>query len=296
MKGKKVIVKVLIIVGWLLAGAGLVALLAAANRKQEKHVCTQVGILVKGNGERSYIDRDDVMKLLLKQDPLVGRPIGSIDLSALELGLKHHQWIEKAELYFDSRDALHVTVTERVPIARVFTVTGGSFYFDSTAHQMPLLEGTSIRLPVITNFTASKKWNGDDSAYAKKLIRLVQCINADPFWSAQAAQINITPERKIEIYPVVGDHVIVLGSPEQVEEKLRNLFLFYRQVLAKAGLSRYRNINAEYKGQVIGVLKGEASAIDSLQLKKNIEALMNMDQQLLWADTSKLPAVPTRDL
>jgi cell division protein FtsQ len=296
MKGKKLIWKLFILAGWLLAGAGIVALLAAANRHQEKHVCKAVGILIKGNGEQLYIDKEDVMQLLLKKDPLIGRPVNEVDLSSLEKALKQHQWIKKADLYFDSRNELHVIVTERVPIARVFTSTGTSFYFDSTAHQMPLIEGMNIRLPVITNFTASKKWNGDDSAFAKKMIGLVQYINANEFWSSQAAQIHITPERKVEIYPVIGNHVINLGTPDRVEEKLNNLFLFYSQVLSKSGLDRYRIINAEYGGQVIGVLKTAATAVDSIQLKKNIESLLQTDQQLLWVDTTRLPAVSGMEL
>lgn len=295
MQGKKIIWKVLIIAGWLIAGAGIVALLAAANRKQEKHLCREVLVLIKGNGEQQYIDRADVMKLLLSKDPLINRPVSSVDLSALEEGLKSHKWIEEAELYFDSRDALHVSISQRSPIARVFTTTGTSFYFDSTAHQMPLLPDMSIRLPVITNFTASKKWTADDSLFASKMITLVKCINADVFWSAQVAQINITPERKIEIVPVVGNHILKLGYPDDVESKLKNLFLFYNQVLYRSGMTKYSEVSAEYSGQVIGVLKGSASTVDSIQLKKNIDALMNLNE-LQWVDTMRLTQVTTGQL
>jgi cell division protein FtsQ len=295
MQGKKIIWKVLMIAGWLVAGAGIIALLAAANRKQEKHICKEVLVLIKGSSDQLYIDRADVMKLLLSKDPLISRSISSIDLSALEESLKAHKWIAKAELYFDSRDALHVSVTERVPIARVFTTTGSSFYFDSTAHQMPLLQDVSLRLPVITNFTASKKWTADDSAFAKKMIRLVNHVNADPFWSAQVAQINITPERKIEMIPVVGNHLLKLGYPDDVENKLKNLFLFYNQVLYRSGITKYSEVSAEYSGQVIGVLKGSASAVDSIQLKKNIDALMNLNE-LQWIDTARSVPVITGQL
>lgn len=295
MKGKKIISKVLIVAGWFLAAAGIVALLAAANRKQEKHVCHEVLVLIKGTSENLYIDRADVMKLLLDKDPLINRPVSSIDLSALEQGLKAHQWIAKAELYFDSHDALHVIVSERLPIARVFTTTGGSFYFDSTAHQMPLLADMSIRLPVITNFTASKRWSGDDSAFARKMITLVKLVHDDPFWSAQVAQINITPERKIEIFPVIGDHVVRLGYPDDVGNKLKNLFLFYNQVLYTSGIGKYSEVSAEYSGQVIGVLKGTASAVDSIQLKKNIDALMNLNE-LQWIDTTRFHQASTGQL
>ncbi|MBL0131954.1 MAG: hypothetical protein IPP43_13305 [Chitinophagaceae bacterium] len=34
--------------------------------------------------------------------------------------MEKNTWIEEAELYFDNRDVMHVTVTEKEPVARVF--------------------------------------------------------------------------------------------------------------------------------------------------------------------------------
>jgi hypothetical protein len=47
---------------------------------------------------------------------------------------------------------------------------------------------------------------------------------------------------------------------------------------------------------VIGVLKTAATAVDSIQLKKNIESLLQTDQQLLWVDTTRLPVVNGMEL
>ena len=41
--------------------------------------------------------------------------------------LENNVWIRDAELYFDNKDVLHVTVTEREPVARIFTTEENHF-------------------------------------------------------------------------------------------------------------------------------------------------------------------------
>ncbi len=206
---------------------------------------------------------------------LLQRAITTINLAKLENGLKTNPWIKNAELYFDSKDALHVFVEEREPIARVFTIAGNSFYMDSSGAKMPLLDKMSIRVPVITGFTSARKFNAADSALLQQAKQVLQFIYNNEFWNAQVGQIDITTERKFELIPVIGDHIIKLGDGENVEEKLNRLFVFYKQVMSKIGFNKYAVLDVEYNGQIVAIKKEPASPVDSIQLKKNIEELMN---------------------
>jgi cell division protein FtsQ len=276
MQKNKVIQKVVILVVFLLAGGGMIALLAAANSSKEDHECKEVVISVKGSGEKYFIEKADILNRLKESagGPLVGKAISNTNLSRLEKALKQNAWIKEAQLYFDSRDVLHVIVTEREPMARVFTTEGGSFYLDSTGVKMPLLNKVSIRLPVITNFTSAKKWVSADSALVKDLASLMAFVSGDEFWKAQIAQIDINANREIELIPVVGNHIIKLGRVENLDKKLHNLLLFYQQVLSKTGFDVYKVVDIQYAGQVVGVKTNPTAAIDSIQLQKNIEALI----------------------
>ena len=51
-------------------------------------------------------------------------PVHSIDLAAMETELTKNRWIKKAELFFDNNNVLQVRITEREPIARIFTTSG----------------------------------------------------------------------------------------------------------------------------------------------------------------------------
>jgi cell division protein FtsQ len=283
VKGKKIIYNVVILLAWLLVGSGMIILLAAANKKQKQHLCRDVVVTIKGKGDKFFIEKTDIFKQFQKSGngEIQNKPINGINLSKLENSLKHHSWIKEAQLYFDSRNVLHVLVIERIPIARVFTMNGQSFYIDSEAQRMPLLDKVNVRLPVITNFSNAKKLSATDRFLLKDISGLIQYLGKDSFWSAQIAQIDITPQKTLEALPVVGNHIIRLGSAKNIEKKLDNLLLFYQQVLSKTGFDKYKAIDLQYDGQIIGVQKGLMSRIDSLQLKKNIEILMKESQAAL---------------
>ena len=263
--------------GWLLVISGITTLLLAANSKQKEHVCKDVLIGIKGNEGKFYVEKEDVLKLMEKtmSGSLLQRTIATINLAKLENGLRTNPWVSSAELYFDSKDVLHVFVREREPVARVFTAGGNSFYMDSSGARMPLLDKMSIRVPVFTGFTSARKFNAADSALLQQTKQIAQFICNNGFWNAQIGQIDITTEKKFELIPVIGDHIIKLGDGENIEEKLSRLFVFYKQVMSKVGFNKYAALDVEFKGQVVAIKKEPTSPVDSIQLQKNIEELMN---------------------
>ena len=262
---------------WFLVISGLATLLVAANSRQKEHVCSEIFIAIEGNEGKFFVEKENLLMLMEKAmgGSLLHRSINNFNLASLENELKTNPWIKTAELYFDSKDALHVFVEEREPIARIFTTEGNSFYIDSSGARMPLLDKMSIRLPVITGFTSNKKLNRKDSALLGQVKEVARFIYSNDFWNSQVGQIDITPDRKFELIPVIGDHIIKLGAGENIEKKLTRLYVFYKQVLSKVGFNKYASLNVEFDAQVVAVKREPTSPVDSIQLKKNIEELMN---------------------
>ncbi len=294
MNKQRTIKKILVLAAWTIVIGGMTTLLIAANSRKRTPHCKKVVIGIRGTGDHVYIEEGDILVKLERAigGRLVNRPITAINLAKLEDVLEGSAWIHDAELYFDNSDVLHVTVSEREPIARIFTTAGTSFYLDSAGTRMPLLEKLTARVPVVTNFTNAKRYSKADSFLLKEVKAIATYIYQDPFWNAQVGQIDITPERRFEIIPVIGNHVIRIGSTEKIGDKLHNLKVFYRQVLSKTGFDKYAVLDARFEGQVIGVHRGTASPVDSIQLQKNIEELLNksMETELV----NQLPA-PARD-
>lgn len=294
LKKKKLIKRILVLSAWFLVICGLATLLIAANRKQKDHVCHALQITMKGGSERYFIEKADVQALMESAagGKLEGRSVARLDLRRLERTLEANDWIRNAELYFDNKDVLRVTVEEREPVARVFTTLGSSFYIDSSGHKMPLLDKVSARLPVVTHFISPKRMKYEDSLLLDDTRRVCVFIGSHPFWNAQIGQIDVTLERKFELIPVIGDHIIRIGRGEQIEDQLNRLYVFYQQVLSKVGFNKYAALDLQYKGQVVAVSKEPVSPVDSLQLQKNIEELMQR-ASLQNVDSDMMPQPAT---
>jgi len=263
-------------------GGGMVTLLLAAIGKQKKDQCRDYSITIKGAKNIFFIDEKNVQQLLMAATggKIKGQPLASINLHQLEELLEDNNWINDAELYFDNRDVLHITVTEREPVARIFTTAGTSYYIDSSGQRMPLSDKMSARVPVFTGFPEGKKPTVKDSILLEEVKTTAEFIINDPFWMAQVSQIDITADRNFEMISVVGNHLVKLGNGEDIAQKFHRLFVFYDEVLGKTGFDKYKIIDAEYAGQVIGVKESSNSKIDLAQLRLNVDKLLQQAKQM----------------
>lgn len=261
---------------WLCIGAGMLTLLLAAISEENKGKCADYIITIKGVKNNFFIDKKDVEDMLLKatNGKIKGAAVNSFDLHSLEQMLEHNTWIDEAELYFDNKDVMHVTVTEKEPVARIFATNGNSFYIDSMGRSIPLSDKLSARVPVFTGFPGKKKLSQADSVLLDEVRMTANYIVNDPFWLAQVAQIDITPQGTFEMTPVVGDHRVKLGVGEHIDKKFKRLKIFYEQVLSRTGLDYYKLIDVQYKGQVVVSRYPGNAKVDSIQFKRNVEKLL----------------------
>jgi cell division protein FtsQ len=268
---------------WCIAGAGGIVLLVAAIRYRNNNSCKGYRITIKGPST-AFIDTKGINDLLKAAGAATGnsKPILSFDLHRLESALEKNIWIKDAQLFFDNNDVLQVRIVEREPAVRIFTREGNSFYADSSGIQLPLQERFPARLPVFTGYPVPNlKLHGEDSALTKDILRLGDFIRHDSFWTAQIAQIDITPAKTFELEPEVGDHRITFGDGADIAAKFHRLFLFYKEVLSQTGMDKYVRIDVAYSGQVIGIKKGsDGSRYDSLLGLDNIRQLIRSAQQL----------------
>jgi len=274
--------KILFISTWCVIGAGILVLLIAAIRVKKEKSCTGYTIDINSKGDQLFIDKKDIESLLNGNGAFAvkGRSLKSFDLGKLEQQLEKNPWISDAELFFDNNGLLMVKVKERVPIGRVFTVTGNSFYIDSNCARLPLSDKLSARLPVFTGFPSDKeKLSADDKLLLKHIKSMCQYILPNNFWMAQVAQIDINGSRQFEIIPTIGNHIIEFGDGNDCDKKFNRLLVFYRQIISKTGFNIYERVKVQYAGQIVGVRYAAAiSKYDSIQAIKNVEKLIALAQ------------------
>jgi cell division protein FtsQ len=76
-------------------------------------------------------------------------------------------------------------------------------------------------------------------------------IGRDSFWHAQVTQIEVQPDQTFVLIPLFGDQRILIGDTANVQEKLKHLFAFYKNVSGKIGWDKYETLDVRYKNQVV---------------------------------------------
>ncbi len=269
---------------WALMGLATVVLLGAAMSLRNNKQCQGVTINIIGTHDNFFIDKKEINNMLetICAGKLPGKSLSSFNLAAIENKLKQNQWIKKAELFFDNNEMLKVDVIEREPVARIFTITGSSFYLDSDLTTLPLSDKSSARVPVFSNFPGSQNLlSRSDSNLLIDVKNIAGYILKDAFWMAQIDQVDITAARSFEMIPKVGNQIIVFGNADNWEEKFNNLLTFYKQVAVKVGWNTYSKINVQYKGQVVAVKRGVEDILrDSLSTKQIMQNIVLTAQKL----------------
>ncbi len=305
MKGKKLNWKKIIINSlWLLAGAGTIVLLGAAMQKKNRLICKNIRIEIVGDAKNLFIDEKDVLEILNEDGNIIGRSISSLDLQKMESKVEKNLWVSNAEMYIDNNLNLDIIIEERQPVARVFTMDGGTFYLDSNALRLPLSEKLSARVPVFTGFPSNKPiLSNPDSSLLWDMVNLAMYVGKDSFWMAQIAQIDVTPQAGFEIVPLIGDHLVLFGKAENVEQKFNNLYTFYRKAWLQNGINKYEKLDVQYTNQIVAIRKGATKVwADSAAALARMQAMtsgagmafpVSMDPSLKpMIDTGKTEQVP----
>lgn len=285
---KKIAVSIL----WIIAGVGTIVLLCAAVQSKNRKACADIKVEISGAERHMFIDEKDVLTLLRYIGKGKGDAISTLDLRSMEQSVERNPWVKNAEMFVDNNQVLQVRIEERQPVARVFTMDGGSFYLDSGALRLPLSDKLSARVPIFTGFPSTKKILArPDSALLENIVRMGRYIMADSFWMAQVAEIDITPQSNFEMIPVVGDHTVVLGDAEDIDKKFKRLFTFYRQAWMQNGINTYETLDVQYNNQVVAVKKGIGKArVDSARAREAMASLLA--QRPLVTDSNSAVITP----
>jgi cell division protein FtsQ len=272
---KQIVQKIIFVVLTLTACCGLVVLLVAAIDKRNHERCKDYVITINGAKKNLFISEKDIKSVLdtASAGKIKNRLITDFNLRKLEQLIKENPWVQDANLYFDNKEVLHVSVQEREPVARIFTIAQRSFYIDSNDERMPLSTIMSARVPVFTNFPDKRPLGTKDSILLNDIKRTASFILNDSFWMAQIEQIDVTQDRNFEMVPTVGNHIVRLGNGDDIDMKFHRLFIFYQQVLSKTSFDKYKVVDVRFAGQVTGT-REKISRIDSVQLRKNVEKLL----------------------
>lgn len=227
-----------------LAGYLVYSVMAMTDRHEDTRLCSGVDLHITDSLHFDLIDEEMVLAVLQEHsiDP-VGLPLDEIDLDKVEATLLLHPLVGKVQCYKTGGNLLRINLSSKVPLVRVINNRGNDFYVDSKGEILSQ-RSLAVQLPVATGYI-------DRQFAANELLKVVRALDRSEFWKAQVEQINVTKDKQIELVPRVGDHLLIIGTADNVEQKLERLMNFYEKGLDNVGWNKYRSISVAYDGQVV---------------------------------------------
>jgi cell division protein FtsQ len=237
--------KIGILIADIVLGVYLVLAITAFNRPDEQDaVCREVKINITDGAGNGFLNTNEVKRQLqhAKVYPL-GDRMSDVCTRQIEETLLKSPLVEEVECYKTQTGRVYINLKQRIAVMRIMANNGESYYIDNQGAFIPS-KNNSTDLVVATGDIKHK--------YAQTTLKQFGLLLFDdPFWRSQIEQLNVLPDGSIEMIPRVGDHIVYLGQPTHLNEKLVRLEKFYRYGLSKTGWNKYSYINIEFSNQII---------------------------------------------
>jgi len=230
----------------IVVGIYLVMAVTAFNDPDEAMAkeCTEVEIDIEKESMEGFLNPGEVKKLLTQHKlyPL-SQPMSSISPRKMEETLQKSPFVEKAECYKTLSGHVCINIKQRIPVVRIMSDNDDNYYLDNHGNIMPEA-GYATDILIATGHISKK--------YAQNVLsKIANNIVSNTFWKNQTVQLNVLTNGTLEMVPRVGDHIVFLGSPTNIDNKLERLRKFYIYGLNKAGWNKYSYINVEFNNQII---------------------------------------------
>jgi len=236
--------KVSIYIRWLFILVLFFTTLSFTNKTMKKQDSNLYKINVDYNQSLFRFITDDIIVDYLGGLEIVSEDSLLKSISYIESTLNHHSSVKNAEVYSDISGNVVINIIQRTPIIRVKNSRfKNGFYIDKRGKIMDSSEDYSANVLVATG--------NIDLKDTIDLFKLAAFINEDDFWSEHIVEIKVTDNKEIELVIGFGSHIVEIGDLYDLENKLDNLFIFYRDALPTMGWDRYKNINLKYKNQIV---------------------------------------------
>ncbi|WP_314712290.1 cell division protein FtsQ/DivIB [Prevotella pallens] len=259
----------------------LVMAITSWNTPDKKHrICTKVNINISDSNNSGFLSAEEI-KAILEKDKLypLNRQLSSIEPRKIEEALKVGPFVDTAQCYITENGHINIRISQRMPIIRIKNNKGEDYYLDDNGGILPNSKYTSDLIIATGDIS---KWFAHFA-----ITPMAKAINKSEFWLNQIEQINVRPDRGIELVPRVGNHIIFIGYlpirrnkaandkgiDEFVTKKLERTEKFYRYGLSQAGWNKYSYIDVEFDNQIICKRRAAQQTTNEQQQPKQEEKI-----------------------
>jgi cell division protein FtsQ len=256
--------KILKIVLRVVLVAGAIVLFAFADYEQSGTPVRRVRVNI-AYGQSDVLITPAIVDTMIRKNrgELKGKPVDAINTSALAKLVRSDPYVKRADVYESNDGYLNIDVVQREPVLRIVSQSQEGFYIDRDGNALPVHPEYPAHVLVANgfipdSFIGNPKMKArfamepcESDSLIDRLYTLAMVLSDDPSYRNMFDQVYVNEQKEFELVPKKGNHVVLLGTTDGLEEKLGKLLIFYNKGLNEIGWNRYQIINIKYKNQVI---------------------------------------------
>ncbi len=247
---KNIILRISILLG-ILVFIGLMVL-AKINRDNSK--IKTIRVEIDDLNGLFFTNEEQVLTTLNNRFDVLGKNLSGKSLEKIEQSLYIIPQVKAANAFTDDQGNLNIKIVQRVPLFRVYNLQGNSFYVDEHKIKFSTTPNFTAKVPIVNGKIMERMDSTQQQIQAvelKRVYRIIKAVQENKVWNALIGQYYINEKNQIELIPRFGTATILVGDDKNIEQRLKQLEIFYFDVLKKVGWNYYKVINIMYKNQVV---------------------------------------------
>ena len=240
----KKILTILKYIGLILAIGLLVAGIIWANHQMKGNKCRNIIIDIVNTDSVSFVTKGNIINMINKSGTNPeGKFIPLINTDIIEDSLNKSEYIENVECVILPDDNMLISVTQLIPILRVFD-GNESYYLNRKGKRMNAIGRFHAEVPIV-----SGRFNNHIDALM--VLPIAEYVEQDPDLKELITMYSVRNAKNIYIIPCIYGHVINFGDNSNIKNKFDKLKKFYREVMPVKGWLTYDTISLKWDYQIV---------------------------------------------
>lgn len=181
--------------------------------------------------------------------------LASINTQDIRRTLLSLDKVEDVQVLRLTDGTIDITAQPIVPVMRVFD-NGKSYYINKDGKRVSANARYHKDVPIVEGH-----FDPADTVFTpQSLLPLINYISSDSIWNAFISMVKVKSPNDIILVPVIREHVINIGTPDNFDDKFSRLKKFYTEVLPRQGWEKYDTLTLKWRGQLVASKRKRHSA------------------------------------
>lgn len=181
--------------------------------------------------------------------------LASINTQDIRRALLSLDKVEDVQVLRLTDGTIAITAQPIIPVMRVFD-NGKSYYINKDGKRVSANARYHKDVPIVEGH-----FDPADTVFTpQSLLPLINYIASDSIWNSFISMVKVKSQNDIILVPVIREHVINIGTPDNFDDKFSRLKKFYTEVLPCQGWEKYDTLTLKWRGQLVASKRKRHSA------------------------------------